>query len=101
MMYAGLGIALLAVILAVRSKAQMSGAEQSGGLTPTGSPATQPGWTIASVARAAGFTGGDLVTAIAIAYAESGGLPDAHGDQNITQIGRASCRERVEISEVG
>jgi|ERR1700761_207182 len=34
-------------------------------------------WTIAGVASNAGFTGADLVTAVAIAYAESSGNPNA------------------------
>lgn len=34
-------------------------------------------WTIAGVASNAGFTGGDLVLAVAIAYGESSGNPNA------------------------
>lgn len=34
-------------------------------------------WTIAGVASTAGFTGSDLVIAVAIAYAESSGNPNA------------------------
>lgn len=34
-------------------------------------------WTIANVAANAGFSGADLVTAVAIAYAESSGNPNA------------------------
>ena len=37
-------------------------------------------WTIASVASNAGFTGSDLVIAVAVAYAESSGNPSAVGD---------------------
>jgi Lysozyme like domain len=37
-------------------------------------------WTIAGVASNAGFTGGDLVIAVAIAYAESSGNPNITGD---------------------
>lgn len=38
---------------------------------------------IYTVAQNAGFTGTDLVTAVAIALAESGGNPNALGDTNI------------------
>lgn len=38
---------------------------------------------IGTVAQNAGFTGNDLVTAVAIALAESGGNPNALGDTNI------------------
>jgi hypothetical protein len=38
---------------------------------------------IAGYASGAGFQGNDLVTAVAIALAESGGDPNAHGDTNI------------------
>jgi soluble lytic murein transglycosylase-like protein len=38
---------------------------------------------IATAAKNAGFTGDDLAIAIAIAYAESGGNPNAVGDQNL------------------
>ena len=48
-------------------------------------------WTIAGVASNAGFSGSDLVTAVAIAYAESSGNPNAEGDKdsegNPTSIG--------------
>lgn len=37
-------------------------------------------WTIAGVASNAGFSGVDLVTAVAVAYAESSGNPAAVGD---------------------
>jgi soluble lytic murein transglycosylase-like protein len=37
-------------------------------------------WTIAGVASNAGFSGVDLITAVAIAYAESSGNPNAVGD---------------------
>lgn len=37
-------------------------------------------WTIAGVASTAGFTGGDLVIAVAVAYAESSGNPNSVGD---------------------
>ena len=37
-------------------------------------------WTIAGVASSAGFAGTDLAIAVAIAYAESSGNPDAVGD---------------------
>ena len=37
-------------------------------------------WTIAGVASQAGFSGLDLVTAVAVAYAESSGNPQAVGD---------------------
>lgn len=37
-------------------------------------------WTIAGVASNAGFSGSDLVIAVAIAYAESSGNPGAVGD---------------------
>lgn len=40
---------------------------------------------IATVAQNAGFTGNDLVTAVAIALAESGGNPNALGDIGIGQ----------------
>jgi Lysozyme like domain len=40
----------------------------------------QSPWTIADVASNAGFSGVDLVTAVAIAYAESSGNPGAVGD---------------------
>lgn len=36
---------------------------------------------VVQVARAAGFSGEDLAIAVAIAYAESGGNPNAVGDQ--------------------
>lgn len=39
--------------------------------------------TIANVARNAGFAGQDLITAVAIAMAESGGNPNAHGDTSL------------------
>lgn len=42
---------------------------------------------IASYAQAAGFTGPDLITAVAIALAESGGNPSALGDVNISPGG--------------
>jgi hypothetical protein len=42
---------------------------------------------IATYAANAGFSGDDLVTAVAIALAESGGDPQARGDQNITAGG--------------
>jgi hypothetical protein len=38
---------------------------------------------ITAVAGQAGFTGDDLVTAVAVALAESGGDPNAHGDTGI------------------
>jgi hypothetical protein len=38
---------------------------------------------VAKVAQQAGFSGQDLVTAVAIAYAESGGNPNAVGDQSL------------------
>lgn len=38
---------------------------------------------IAQYASGAGFSGLDLVTAVAIALAESGGNPNAHGDLNL------------------
>jgi hypothetical protein len=38
---------------------------------------------VAKVAQQAGFEGEDLVTAVAIAYAESGGNPNAVGDQTL------------------
>lgn len=38
---------------------------------------------IAQVAAGAGFSGADLVTAVAISLAESGGNPNAHGDLNL------------------
>ena len=48
-------------------------------------------WTIAGVASNAGFAGSDLVIAVAIAYAESSGNPNAEGDKdangNPTSIG--------------
>ena len=37
-------------------------------------------WTIAGVASNAGFSGTDLAIAVAVAYAESSGNPDAVGD---------------------
>jgi hypothetical protein len=40
---------------------------------------------IATVALSAGFTGNDLVTAVAVAMAESGGNPKALGDIGIGQ----------------
>lgn len=42
---------------------------------------------IATYAANAGFSGDDLVTAVAIALAESGGDPQAHGDTSITPGG--------------
>lgn len=42
---------------------------------------------IAAYASAAGFSGDDIVTATAIALAESSGDPQAHGDQKITAGG--------------
>lgn len=38
---------------------------------------------IKTVAENAGFTGDDLVTAVAVALAESGGNPQAHGDTSL------------------
>lgn len=38
---------------------------------------------IVTVASKAGFTGSDLVTAVAVALAESGGNPMAHGDTTL------------------
>jgi Lysozyme like domain len=38
---------------------------------------------IAEYASAAGFSGDDLVTAVAVALAESGGDPNAHGDTDL------------------
>ena len=38
---------------------------------------------IAQVAQNAGFTGGDLTIAVAVALAESGGNPKAHGDTTL------------------
>ena len=38
---------------------------------------------VAKVAQQAGFSGEDLITAVAIAYAESGGNPNAVGDQTL------------------
>ncbi len=38
---------------------------------------------ILSVAANAGFNGSDLITAVAIALAESGGNPKAHGDTSL------------------
>lgn len=38
---------------------------------------------VAKAAAAAGFSGADLVTAVAIAYAESAGNQNAVGDQNL------------------
>lgn len=43
--------------------------------------------SIAGYASAAGFTGNDLATAVAIALAESGGDPKALGDTNVTPGG--------------
>lgn len=40
---------------------------------------------IAAVAQNAGFSGNDLITAVAVAMAESGGNPDALGDVGIGQ----------------
>ena len=40
-----------------------------------------------ALAAAAGFSGDDLVTAVSIALAESGGNPNAHGDTAITPGG--------------
>jgi Lysozyme like domain len=42
---------------------------------------------IAPLARNAGFAGADLITAVAIALAESGGDPSIVGDLNITPGG--------------
>lgn len=38
---------------------------------------------IKTVAANAGFSGPDLITAVAVALAESGGNPDAHGDTTL------------------
>jgi hypothetical protein len=38
---------------------------------------------VAQAAAKAGFAGGDLITAVAIAYAESGGNPNAVGDTDL------------------
>jgi Lysozyme like domain len=43
--------------------------------------------SIAAYASNAGFTGDDLVTAVAIAFAESSGNPDAHGDLSLPGSG--------------
>jgi hypothetical protein len=40
---------------------------------------------VATVAQNAGFSGQDLITAVAVAMAESGGDPNALGDQGIGQ----------------
>lgn len=45
---------------------------------------------VADYARAAGFTGTSLVTAVAIAHAESGFRPEAVGDVNLTEPGEQS-----------
>lgn len=45
---------------------------------------------IADVAAAAGFSGDALVTAVAVALAESGGRPDAIGDRNRPHTGCTS-----------
>jgi Lysozyme like domain len=42
---------------------------------------------IAGYASAAGFSGDDLVTAVAVALAESGGDPNAHGDLTLPGSG--------------
>lgn len=42
---------------------------------------------IAGYAQTAGFTGDDLVTAVAIALAESSGNPEAHGDLSLPGSG--------------
>lgn len=53
---------------------------------------------IQAVAQNAGFSGEDLETAVAIAFAESAGKPDEYDaelaffkEHNITAIGRGSC----------
>lgn len=50
---------------------------------PSGNFNAIPTSSVAQVAAAAGFNGQDLLTAVAIAYAESGGNPNAVGDQNL------------------
>lgn len=45
---------------------------------------------VTTVARQAGFTGAALVTAVAVARAESGWRPDAIGDVNLTEAGERS-----------
>lgn len=45
---------------------------------------------VAGFARQAGFTGTALITAVAIAQAESGFRPDAVGDKNLTEQGEVS-----------
>lgn len=45
---------------------------------------------IVNVAKNAGFGGVDLVTAVAVALAESGGKVDALGDVNVPHAGAAS-----------
>lgn len=42
---------------------------------------------IAGYAQTAGFTGDDLVTAVAVALAESSGNPQAHGDLSLSGSG--------------
>jgi hypothetical protein len=45
---------------------------------------------VARYAKQAGFTGASLITAVAIAKAESGWRPDAVGDKNLTEPGEES-----------
>lgn len=54
-----------------------------GGIVSSGGPLSAS--DIAAYAQAAGFQGADLITATAIALAESGGNPMAHGDLALGQ----------------
>jgi hypothetical protein len=77
----------------------LKGSTSGGGWTESNFPSSLPPQTpssstgafspadIATVAANAGFSGSDLVTAVAIALAESSGNPSAVGDLNVTPGG--------------
>jgi hypothetical protein len=57
------------------------GSNSSGSCTSSCAPSSTGGWTVASVAENAGFNGQDLTTAVAVAYAESSGNPNAYNPE--------------------
>lgn len=81
-----IGIVILATGTGSAIADTISNAVSSIGTTGSLSPIQQ----IAAYASTAGFTGTDLVTAVAIALAESSGIPGKQGDINVPQQGAAS-----------
>lgn len=88
----GVGIWLFVQAVESGTQQQVIGVAADGTPIVTGVSMTTSGGKLsaaglAQLAANAGFQGNDLVTAVAIALAESGGNPGVVGDQNITPGG--------------